>query len=134
MMKKFNISTKIGDIYEITNDVKQYVEECGIEEGTCVVFTPHTTAGFCVTSRMDPAGFDDLNDEIDRLVPTRINFKHQFDTPADAAGHVKCAMFGVSQTFIVTGGKLMLGGSQGIFFLEFDGPRQRNYIVKVIPD
>lgn len=134
MMKKFDISTKRGDVYEITQDVKGYVEECGIEEGTCILFTPHTTASLAVTSRMDPDGFDDLRDEISRLIPTRIDFKHQFDTPSDAAGHIKSTLLGISMTFIVTGGKLMLGGSQGIFFLEFDGPRNRNYIVKVVAD
>lgn len=134
MMKKFDISTKRGDVYEITQDVKGYVEECGIEEGTCILFTPHTTASLAVTSRMDPDGFDDLRDEISRLIPTRIDFKHQFDTPSDAAGHIKSTLLGISMTFIVTGGKLMLGGSQGIFFLEFDGPRNRNYVVKVVAD
>lgn len=134
MMKKFDISTKRGDVYEITRDVKGYVEECGIEEGTCILFTPHTTASLAVTSRMDPDGFDDLRDEISRLIPTRIDFKHQFDTPSDAAGHIKSTLLGISMTFIVTGGKLMLGGSQGIFFLEFDGPRNRNYVVKVVAD
>lgn len=134
MMKRFDISTKMGDVYEITTEVKDYVEACGIQEGTCIMFTPHTTASLAVTSRMDPDGFDDLRDEINRLIPTRIDFKHQFDTPSDAAGHIKSTLLGVSMTFIVTEGKLMLGGSQGLFFLEFDGPRNRNYVVKVIPD
>lgn len=134
MIKKFDLSTKLGDVYEITQDVKNYVEECGIEEGTCILFTPHTTASLAVTSRMDPDGFDDLRDEVNRLIPTRIDFKHQFDTPSDAAGHIKSTLLGVSMSFIVTGGKLMLGGSQGIFFLEFDGPRKRNYVVKVVKD
>lgn len=134
MMKRFDISTQMGDVYEITEDVKKYVEECGIEEGNCILFTPHTTASLVVTSRMDPDGFDDLRDEVSRLIPTRIDFKHQFDTPSDAAGHIKSTLLGVSMVFIVTGGKLMLGGSQGIFFFEFDGPRNRNFVVKVVSD
>lgn len=134
MMQKFDIKTKMGDIYEITNDVKEYVKSCGIEEGTCMIFTPHTTASLAVTSRMDPDGFEDLRDEINRLIPTRIDFKHQFDTPSDASGHIKSTLIGVSMSFIVTKGELMLGGSQGLFFLEFDGPRNRNYVVKVIAD
>ena len=69
---------------------------------------------------------------VNRLIPTRIDFKHQFDTPSDAAGHIKCTLLGVTMTFIVTEGKLLLGGSQGIFFEEFDGPRNRNYFVKVV--
>ncbi len=131
MLQKFDIATKMGDICEITADVKKCVEDSGITEGLCVVYTPHTTAAIVVTSRMDPDGFDDLRDEVNRLIPTRIDFKHQFDTPSDAAGHIKCTLLGVSMTFIVTEGKLLLGGSQGIFFEEFDGPRKRNYYVKV---
>ena len=77
---------------------------------------------------------EDLQDEICRLIPTRIDFKHQHDTPTDAAGHVKCSLLGVSIPLIIDGGKLVLGGSQGIFFLEFDGPRKRKYYVKLISD
>ena len=68
MLKKFNISTKKDDVYEITADVKQAVEESGVKEGICVVFTPHTTAAIVVTSRMDPDGFEDLRDEVNRLI------------------------------------------------------------------
>ena len=134
MVKKFEISTKLGDVCEITEDIKEYVEESGVIEGTCMVFTPHTTAAIAVTSRMDPDGFDDVRDEISRLVPTRIDFKHQFDTPSDAAGHIKSTLLGVTMSFMVMDGKLFLGGSQGIFFLEFDGPRNRQYYVKVTSD
>lgn len=132
VLKKYNISTKKDDLVEITEDVKNCVIESGVQEGICVVYTQHTTAAIVVTSRMDPDGFDDLRDETNRLIPTRIDFKHQFDTPSDASGHIKCTLFGVSETFIVTGGKLMLGHSQGIFFDEFDGPRNRSYFVKII--
>ena len=132
MLKKFDISTLKDDVFDITEEVRKYANESGVQEGIVVVYTAHTTASICVTSKMDPAGFDDLRDEINRLIPTRIDFKHQFDTPSDAAGHIKSSLIGVSMTFIITGGKLLLGGSQGIYFLEHDGPRKRSYYVKVI--
>ena len=132
MLQKFNISTQKDDVFDITEEVRKYANESGVQEGFVVVYTAHTTASICVTSKMDPAGFDDLRDEINRLIPTRIDFKHQFDTPSDAAGHIKSSLIGVSMTFIITGGKLLLGGSQGIYFLEHDGPRKRSYYVKVI--
>jgi secondary thiamine-phosphate synthase enzyme len=132
MLQKFNISTQKDDVFDITEEVRKYANESGVQEGIVVVYTAHTTASICVTSKMDPAGFDDLRDEINRLIPTRIDFKHQFDTPSDAAGHIKSSLIGVSMTFIITGGKLLLGGSQGIYFLEHDGPRKRSYYVKVI--
>ena len=132
MVGKFAIQTKMNDVFEITADVKNYVAQSGVKEGICLVYTPHTTAGIVVASRMDPDGFDDMRDEVCRLVPTRIDFKHQFDTPSDAAGHIKSMLLGVSMTFMVIDGKLFLGGSQGIFFMEFDGPRNRQYFVKVL--
>lgn len=132
IVKEENLVTKeSSDVVEITRIVKQIVEESGVEEGQCLVFVPHTTAALTITSFWDPKGFEDLKDEFSRLVPTRIDFKHQFDTPQDAAGHVKSSLIGVSMPFIVHEGKLLVGGSQGIFFLEFDGPRKRKFYVQV---
>lgn len=134
MIKKYNIQTKYNDVYPITDLVKSAVEESGVQEGTCIVYNPHTTASLAVTSFWDPNGFLDLQEEICRLIPTRVDFKHQHDTPQDAAGHVKSSLMGVSMTFIVTEGKLYLGSSQGIYFLEFDGPRKRQFAVKIVSD
>lgn len=108
------------------------VEESGVKEGICVIYNNHSTAALTVFSPWDPAGFQDLKDEINRLVPTRIDFHHQHDTPKDAAGHIKSAIFGVSESFIVHEGKLIIDGSHHIYFLEFDGPRDREYFVKII--
>ena len=134
MLTNFKITTKYNDVYDITAEVKKTVEESGVQEGICLVYNPHSTAGLTVFSPWDPDGFADLDDEIRRLIPTRIDFKHQHDTPQDAAGHVKSALLGVSQTFIVHQGKLLTGGSQAIYFLEFDGPRNREFYVKVQAD
>ena len=79
-------------------------------------------------------GFEDIHDDINRLVPTRINFKHQWDTPQDAAGHVKSVLVGVSLPLIVEDRQPLLGHSQGVFFNEFDGPRQRQFFVKCFYD
>jgi secondary thiamine-phosphate synthase enzyme len=64
------------------------------------------------------------------LIPTRIDFKHQHDTPQDAAGHIKSVLVGVNLTLIITDSKLVLGSSQGVFFNEFDGPRNRHVLAK----
>lgn len=132
MLKNFKIQTKERDVVSLTNDIKAFVEGSGIQEGLCVITTPHTTAGLTITSFWDPNGFLDLQDEICRLIPTRINFKHQFDTPQDAAGHVKSSLIGISLSLAIHDGKLLLGHSQGIYFLEFDGPRNREYYVKLM--
>ncbi len=118
----------------LTDEIKAFVEQSGVKEGICLITIPHTTAALTVTSFWDPNGFLDLQDEICRLIPTRIDFKHQHDTPQDAAGHVKSSLIGASLSFIVHEGKLLSGHSQGIYFLEFDGPRNREYYVKVMAD
>ncbi len=134
MLKKFSLETQFNDVVNITEQVKAVVAESGVREGTCIVYNPHTTASLAVTSFWDPKGFEDLQDEICRLIPTKVDFKHQHDTPQDAAGHVKSAIVGISMPFIVSEGKLLVGSSQGIFFLEFDGPRKRQFFVKVAED
>jgi secondary thiamine-phosphate synthase enzyme len=131
MFSKFSIETKFNDVVSITGKVKDLVAESGIQSGFCLVYNPHSTAALTVTSPWDPRGFEDIQDEISRLIPTRVDFKHQHDTPQDAAGHVKSAMMGISLTFIVDEGALVLGSSQGIYFVEFDGPRKRQVYVKV---
>lgn len=124
------LATTANAAYDITPMVRETVAASGVREGFCVVFVPHTTASLSITSFWDQKGLEDIHDDINRLVPVRIDFKHQFDTPQDAAGHIKSVLVGVSLTIIVTGGALLLGHSQGIFFNEFDGPRQRQFFVK----
>lgn len=130
----YKIRTIENDVVKLTDDVKGFVEGSGVKEGQCIVFTPHTTAGLTITSFWDPKGFEDIQDEICRLIPTKINFKHQHDTPQDAAGHVKSSLIGVTLALPIHEGKLVLGHSQGIYFLEFDGPRNREYFVSVLGD
>jgi thiamine phosphate synthase YjbQ (UPF0047 family) len=67
-------------------------------------------------------------------VPTRVDFHHTYDTPADASGHVKASVVGGDLSLIVTGGDLLLGGSQSVMFFEFDGPRTRQVLVRIMAD
>ena len=116
----------------ITEPVQQAIAASGIGEGLCVLFCPHTTASLTINSYLDKDTAVDMQDEIDRLVPTRTNFKHIFDTPGDAAGHIKSSLTGIQLTLIVHEGRAVIGESQGIFFWEFDGPRKRRVHVKVV--
>ncbi len=118
----------------ITDEVRRVIRESGVAEGVCIVFCPHTTAGLTINSALDPATAQDLRHELDRLVPTRVDFIHIFDTPSDAAGHIKATLVGPQLTLIVHDGSLLLGSAQGIFLCEFDGPRRRQVHVKVVAD
>lgn len=129
-LTRHQLSTTANAAYDITAEVREAVAASKIANGLCVVFVPHTTAALSISSFWDPKGLEDVHDDINRLVPTRIDFKHQFDTPQDAAGHVKSVLVGVTLTFVIAEETLLLGHSQGIFFNEFDGPRERQFFVK----
>ena len=132
MMDRIKFRTGKDSVTSLTDQVKACVERSGVKDGLLCAFITHTTAALTVNSFWDPLGHEDIQDEIRRLIPTRVDFKHQHDTPEDAAGHVKCTLIGPSMTFIIDDGKLMLGHSQGIYFLEFDGPRDRECLIKII--
>lgn len=119
-------------LVNITDKVNGILAESQVSEGLCFVYCPHSTAGLTVNSYLDPMTPKDIVFELDRLVPTRIDFFHAFDTPSDAAAHVKASLVGTQQTFIVQDGKVNLGHSQGILLAEFDGPRDREVLVKVL--
>jgi secondary thiamine-phosphate synthase enzyme len=128
----YRLATDRNGLFDITPQVLAALQESGVTEGLLVVSIPHTTAAVTVVSHWDPLGLEDIDDEIRRLVPTRVDFKHQADTPQDAAGHVKAAIVGHSRMFCVDKSELVLGSSQKIFFWEFDGPRHRTFHTQVI--
>ncbi|MEH7236416.1 secondary thiamine-phosphate synthase enzyme YjbQ [Bacillus sp. JJ1562] len=131
MLYKKTIETEFRTCQSITDEVNEIVTQSGVQDGLCIVSLPHTTAGLVITSFWDKRGLDDLMDEIDRNIPTRVTYKHQ-DSPYDASGHVKSTIFGTSLALIVKDGKLILGSSQGLVFVEFDGPRPREFYVKML--
>lgn len=135
MIEKISItSERANSVVDLTQEIRNIVKESNVKEGMCYVYCPHTTAALTVTSFWDERGFEDIQDEIGRLIPTRIDFKHQHDTPQDAAGHVKSSLIGITLSFFIEKGDLFLGSSQGIYFLEFDGPRKRKCYVKIVED
>ncbi len=131
MFYELNINTEFKGYPSITADVEKVVAESGVNNGYCIISVPHTTAALAITSFWDKRGLDDLMDEIDRSFPTRVSYKHQ-ESPYDASGHVKSATVGTSKMLIVQNGKMVLGSSQGLVLLEFDGPRMRKVFIELI--
>lgn len=125
-------TTTRQELVNMSDAVRQVVASSGVKEGLCLVYCPHSTAGLVVNSYLDPMTPKDITAEVDRLVPTRVDFFHTVDTPSDAAAHVKASLVSVQQLLVVHGGIPLLGHSQGILFAEFDGPRDRELYVKVI--
>lgn len=126
----FEVSTSArGQMVDITAKVRESVRRAGAEEGVCVVYVPHTTAGVTVNESADPAVAADILEHLERLVP-RGRYRHR---EGNADAHIKASMMGFSQALPVESGDLSLGTWQGIFLCEFDGPRRRRIMVTVIP-
>lgn len=119
------------ELKDITADVARLVAEAGVESGICFLYVPHTTAGIVINENDDPDVFADIEDTLNRLAPREASYKH-WEGNADA--HIKATLVGTSQTVPIEGGKLTLGRWQGIFFCEFDGPRQREVKVRILRD
>ena len=133
MLKTITIETPAGDaLLDITAQAKELVAESGIQSGICVFIVPHTTAAITLNSAADPSTPADILADVKRLVPTRVDFIHQYDTPADAAAHIKATLVGNSLTLAIDGGELLIGWSQSLLFYEFDGPRAREIQLKII--
>jgi secondary thiamine-phosphate synthase enzyme len=113
----------------ITVKVEEAVAASGIAEGICVVFIPHTTAAVTVNENADPDVPHDVGLALDRISPDRREFRHG---EGNSAAHTKTSLVGPSLTLIVSGGRLLLGTWQGIWFNEYDGPRSRNVQVRVL--
>ncbi len=125
------LETGKSTVHDITEDVKAVLKASGVKNGILVVETKHSTAGIMRTTAWGHEVLEDLVKEMRRIVPARINFKHE-DSPEDAAGHIKNALFGSSVSCIVKDGKLVADGKLGIYFAEYDGPRSRSYDVCVV--
>jgi len=131
-MDKISISTTSrAQIIDITPKVQNYINKNSFSSGIITVYSPHTTAAITVNENADPDVKKDMNSFLKELVPQDNNFSH---TEGNSDAHIKGSLTNFSQTFIVEDGKLQLGTWQGIFFMEFDGPRNREVWLKFIKD
>ena len=130
-MKKLTFPTSHKtQVMDITKEIQEMVIESGVKDGICTIFTPHTTCSIFVFENQDPALRRDLLNALNRVAPTDGEYFHKGD---NAAAHLKSSRMGVSVSVPVEQAKLLLGKWQGIFFGEFDGPRQeREVYVKVV--
>lgn len=107
---------------DITNEVAAALKESKIQNGSCLVYTPHTTAALTINEGADPDVMDDVLNALEKLVPWRAGYKH---SEGNSAAHIKSILVGGSVQVIVQDGKLVLGTWEHIFLCEFDGPRTR---------
>jgi secondary thiamine-phosphate synthase enzyme len=132
MSERFTLSTtNRNQLIDITDKVSDYVRLSGIKSGICVVYTPHTTAAITINENADPSVKSDIIRKLAEIFPKQDNYDH---SEGNSDAHLKSSVVGCSQTLLVDNGALLLGTWQGIYFCEFDGPRSRQYFVKVVSD
>lgn len=117
------------EMREITVQVQDFVTDSGLKNGVCVVYVPHTTAGITINENADPDVVSDILMELGKVISERDNYRH---LEGNSAAHIKASLMGSSVTVPVKDGKLMLGTWQGIYFCEFDGPRERKVYVTAL--
>ena len=122
-------SHKQVEMIDITDDVINSILQDDIVEGLAVIFTPHTTAAITINENADPDVSRDIIMGVDKLVPMHDDYRH---LEGNSAAHIKSSLFGASETLVINQGKPVLGTWQGIYFCEFDGPRQRRVHIQII--
>ena len=128
-MKEITLRTNRRiEMVDITALVAGIVRTCEVSEGICTVYCPHTTAGLTINEHADPNVAADIGDRLSKLIPQNDNYTH-IEGNADA--HIKATLTGNSVQLIVNNGNLLLGTWQGIFFCEYDGPRNRRVWIQV---
>jgi secondary thiamine-phosphate synthase enzyme len=131
-MYKLDIKTNAEvELQDITRRVAQIVSGSGVRSGLCCLFSLHTTAGLTVNEHADPDVVADIIEHLDVMVPQHNRYRHR---EGNSPAHIKASLMGDSETLFIEDGRLLLGTWQGIFFCEFDGPRSRTVLVKIIPD
>lgn len=130
-IKSFELETKRDSLINISDNVKKVISESGVKNGTVVVEADHSTASILMVASYGKEVLEDVVKEMRKIVPARITYLHQ-DSPENAAGHIKSSLFGTSVTLIIKDGKLLCEGKQDIYFLDYDGPRNRKYNVCVM--
>ncbi|ABR54359.1 protein of unknown function UPF0047 [Methanococcus vannielii SB] len=130
MFFEYSLKTKFREeLIDISSQIRESLEKSKVLEGIIVVFTPHTTSAITINENADPSVKKDIIKFLNEKIPSNYDFSH-YEGNSDA--HLKSSFFGPSLTLIVKNGKLILGTWQGVYFCEFDGPKSRNFYVKVI--
>jgi len=132
MIKQLRVKTNARtEFVDITQGVQRMVSESGVRSGVCYVYVPHTTSGITINENSDLNVGRDILKELNKVIPFEDNYGH---TEGNSAAHIKSSIIGVSKAVMIEEGRLALGTWQALFFCEFDGPRNRRVMVKVMKD
>ena len=122
-MQKLSIRSRARtELIDISAEVQRALEQEKPGASVCTVFVPHTTAAVTINENADPSVRADILAELNKVIPFDDGYTHG---EGNSAAHVKASLIGSSVSVPVENGRLCLGTWQGIYFCEFDGPRQR---------
>ena len=125
----FAVSTsKTMQFSDITAQIQKCVTASTIVDGVCHVYNPHTTAGLTINEGADPDVQSDILAALQKIVP-QLPYQHQ---EGNSRAHVMASLVGSSVTVFIENGRLQLGTWQKIFFCEFDGPRSRKVMWRIV--
>lgn len=132
MITEISVKTNSKNaLVDITEKIREAVRKSGIKNGICHLYAPHTTAAITINENYDPSVGVDIVGEMNKLIPMNGHYQHQ---EGNAAAHIKSAIIGSSRSVFIENGNLVLGTWQGIFFCEFDGPRRRKVLMKILTE
>jgi secondary thiamine-phosphate synthase enzyme len=119
------------EFLDLTGQIQAALQESGVREGLCHLFVPHTTAAVTINENADPSVKADILMVLNQIISDHEPYRHlEGNSPA----HIKASLLGPQLTLMVSGGHLVLGTWQGIYFCEFDGPRTRRLHLKIVAD
>jgi len=131
-MRELRVRTeRQSQLVDITRDVREAVR--GDSGSAVLVYVPHTTAGVTINEHADPAVARDFEAALERIVPADWPWQHVEEGEENAPTHVRASFMGPSVLIpLRDDGELALGTWQGVFFCEFDGPRDRSVFVSTL--
>lgn len=130
MLEEIHVRTRNRtELVDITSEVRSVVKKSGVKSGLCCVYVPHTTAAVTINENADPSVPEDILMELNKRIPFDDNYSH---SEGNSAAHIKSSLVGCEKIIPIEGGSLVLGTWQGIFFCEFDGPRSRKVMCKIV--
>lgn len=132
MIKRFSVETTArNQMTDVTAQVEDIVAQSGVAHGVCMIQALHTTAGLTLNENADPNVTVDILSQLTEIVQLEGAYLH---SEGNSDAHVKASLVGFSESLFVDHGSLVLGTWQGIYLCEFDGPRRRHIVVKVVAD
>ena len=123
-------TSKRNEMIDVSDRLEKLVRAQNVLVGMLIAYVPHTTAAVTINENADPDVRHDMLKKLGELIPRDETYYRHGEGNSDS--HVKTSLVGNSVTVLIERGRLVLGRWQGVYFCEFDGPRERKMMVKLV--